>query len=136
MLLYICMKQKILGGNIMGTPTYRSTSYDGKGSTNRRGTIVNSVEDGVMVSRETRGANRKIKSPMVEMLELLEEVERCREVVADRQSELDSAKKDLERAEKKVSDQIDKLDPETKARFRRMMGGIGNQEPGDGNEER
>ena len=72
----------------MGTPTYRSTSYDGKGSTNRRGTIVNSVEDGVMVSRETRGANRKSKSPMVEMLELLEEVERCREVVADRQSEL------------------------------------------------
>ena len=73
---------------------------------------------------------------MVEMLELLEEVERCREIVAEKQSDLDSAKKDLERAEKKVSAQIDKFDPETKARFRRMMGGIGNQEQGDGNEER
>lgn len=126
----------------MGTPTYRSsysgkgstsysgkvsTNYSGKGSTNR-GTIVNSVEDGAMVSREIRRTNRKSQSAMVEMLELLEEVERCREVVADRQSDLDSAKKDLERAEQKVSAQINKLDPETKARFRRMLGGIGSQE--------
>ena len=64
------------------------------------------------------------KSPNVEMLELLEEVERCRDVVATRQADLDSAKKDLERAEQKVSAQINKLDPETKARFRRMMGGL------------
>lgn len=118
MLLYICMKQKILGGNIMGTPTYRSTSYDGKGSTN-----TSRSESSV-----TRGNKTRNKSAMVEMLELLEEVERCREVVADRQSDLDSAKKDLERAEQKVSAQINKLDPETKARFRRMMGGIGSQE--------
>ena len=105
----------------MGTPTYKSTSYDGKGSTN-----TSRSESSV-----TRGTKTRNKSAMVEMLELLEEVERCREVVADRQSDLDSAKRDLERAEQKVSAQINKLDPETKARFRRMMGGIGNQEPGD-----
>lgn len=110
----------------MGTPTYRSTSYDGKGSTNTSRTE----------SQVTRGTKPRNKSPMVEMLELLEEVERCREIVAEKQSDLDSAKKDLERAEKKVSAQIDKFDPETKARFKRMMGGIGNQEQGDGNEER
>ena len=48
----------------------------------------------------------------------------CLDVVATRQADLDSAKKDLERAEQKVSAQINKLDPETKARFRRMMGGL------------
>ena len=98
----------------MGTPTYRSTSYDGKGSTNTSRTE----------SQVTRGTKPRNKSPMVEMLELLEEVERCRDVVATRQADLDSAKKDLERAEQKVSAQINKLDPETKARFRRMMGGL------------
>lgn len=101
----------------MGAPTYRS-SYSGKGSTN-----TSRSESSV-----TRGTKTRNKSAMVEMLELLEEVERCREVVAERQSDLDSAKKDLERAEQKVSAQINKLDPETKARFRRMMGGIGSQE--------
>lgn len=106
---------------------HRRSSYSGKGSTNttrRESTIVNSVENGVMVSREIRETNRKSKSPMVEMLELLEEVERYRDVVASRQADLDSAKKDLERAEQKVSAKIDKLDSETKARFRRMMGGL------------
>ena len=33
-------------------------------------------------------------------------------------------KNDLEKAEQKVSEQINKLDPETKDRFRRMMGGL------------
>jgi len=101
----------------MGAPTYRS-SYSGKGSTN-----TSRSESSV-----TRGTKTRGKSAMVEMLELLREVERCREVVADRQSDLDSAKKDLERAEQKVSAQIYKLDSETQARFRRMMGGIGSQE--------
>ena len=101
----------------MGAPTYRS-SYSGKGSTN-----TSRSESPV-----TRGTKTRNKSAMVEMLEFLEEVERCREVVAERQSDLDSAKKDLERAEQRVSAQINKLDPETKARFRRMMGGIGSQE--------
>lgn len=35
---------------------------------------------------------------MIKMLELLEEVERCRDVVISKQADLDSAKKDLERA--------------------------------------
>ena len=42
----------------MGTPTYRSTSYDGKGSTNRRGTIVNSVERNGK-QRNKRGKQKK-----------------------------------------------------------------------------
>lgn len=97
----------------MGSSSY--SSYSGKGSTNTgRNTSANR-----RFVREERS-----KSPMVEMLELLEEIERCRDVVATRQADLDSAKKDLERAEQKVSAQINKLDPETKARFRRMMGGL------------
>lgn len=116
----------------MGTPTYkptyRPTSYNGKGSTRR--------SESTTVSREPKEENRKSKSPMAEMLEFLKEVEKCRDDVETKQRALDSAKKALERAEKKVSAQIDKLDPETKARFRKMMGGISNQDPGDGNEER
>lgn len=110
-------EEKIRGGNCMGASSY--SSYSGKGSTN--------------TSRSTTASRRTVreersKSPMVEMLELLEEVERCRDVVASRQADLDSAKKDLERAEKRVSAQINKLDPETKARFRRIMGGLDSQE--------
>lgn len=108
----------------MGASTYRS-SYSGKGSTS----VSKSTSSTRRTTRET-----KSKSPMVEMLELLEEVERCREVVADRQTDLDTAKRDLEKAEQKVSAQIDKLDSETKARFRRMMGGFDKSD--DQGEER
>ena len=65
------------------------------------------------------------------MFELLEEVERCRDAVTSRQADLDSAKKDLERAEQKVSAQINKLDPEIKARFRKMMGELDEKEQDD-----
>lgn len=98
----------------MGASSYRSSSYSGKGSTN-----PSRSESPIRKASQVRS-----KSPMVEMLELLEEVERCRDVVTERQADLDSAKKDLEKAEQKVSAQINKLDPETKARFRRMMGGL------------
>ena len=40
----------------------------------------------------------------------------------------------LEKAEQKVSEQINKLDPETKDRFRRMMGGL--DEKGQDDNER
>ena len=90
-------------------------SYSGKGSTS----VSSSTSSTQRTTRET-----KSKSPMVEMLELLEEVERCREVVTERQADLDTAKRDLEKAEQKVSAQINKLDPKTKAIFRRMMGGF------------
>ena len=98
----------------MGASTY-SSSYSGKGSTS----VTRSTSSTERTTRKT-----KSKSSMREMLELLEKVERCREVVADKQADLDTAKRDLEKAEQKVSDQINKLDPETKARFRRMMGGF------------
>ena len=104
----------------MGARSYRSSSYSGKGSTSPSRS-----------ESTTRRSQVKSKSPMVEMLELLEEVERCRDVVTSRQADLDSAKKDLEKAEQKVSVQINKLDPETKARFRRMMGGLDEKEQDD-----
>ena len=95
----------------MGASSYRS-SYSGKGSTT-------SSKSG---SSSKRASKAKSKSPMVEMLELLEEVERCREVVSEKQADLNSAKKNLEIAEQRVYEQMDKLDPETKARLKKMMG--------------
>lgn len=106
----------------MGASSYRSSSYSGKGSTSRSESTIR------------KASQVRSKSPMVEMLELLEEVERCRDVVTSRQADLDSAKKDLEKAEQKVSAQINKLDPETKARFRRMMGGM--DEKGQANKDK
>ena len=59
----------------MGASSY--SSYSGKGSTNTgRNTSAN--------RRSVR--EERSKSPNVEMLELLEEVERCRDVVATRQA--------------------------------------------------
>lgn len=100
----------------MGASSYRSSSYSGKGSSSKSESTIR------------KASQVRSKSPMVEMLELLEEVERYRDVVTSRQADLDSAKKDLEKAEQKVSAQINKLDPETKARFRRMMGGLDEKE--------
>lgn len=93
----------------MGASSY--SSYSGKGSS--------SID--TSSNRRTSTRKTRVKNPMTEMLELLEEVERCRDVVTSKKAELDSAKQDLAKAEQKVSAQIDKLDPETKARFRRMM---------------
>lgn len=104
----------------MGASRY--SSYSGKGSTS----VSSNTSSTRRTTRET-----KSKSPMVEMLKLLEEVERCRDAVTEKQKDLDSAKKDLEKAEQRVSEQIDKLDPETKARFRRMMGGLAEKENND-----
>lgn len=110
----------------MGVSSYTSSSYSGKGST--------SPSRGESTIR--KAAKVRSKSPMLEMLELLEEVERCRAVVITKQADLDSAKKDLEEAERKVSAQINKLDPETKARFRRMMGGLDEKGKGQDDLER
>lgn len=98
----------------MGASTYRS-SYSGKGST--------SVSKG---KGSTRRNNRvkESKSQMEVMLELLEKVERCRKVVANRQTALNTAEGDLKKAEQEVSKLMDELDPEIKARLIRMMGGF------------
>lgn len=116
----------------MGASSYRS-SYSGKGSTTPNYHGKGSTTSSRSESPIRRTSKARGKSTMVEMLELLEEVERCRDVVAEKKADLDSAKKDLERAEQKVSAQINKLDPETKARFRRMMGGLDQKEQ-DGEE--
>ena len=106
----------------MGASSYRS-SYSGKGSTT-------SSKSG---SSSKRASKAKSKSPMVEMLELLEEVERCREVVSEKQADLNFAKKNLEIAEQRVYEQMDKLDPETKARLKKMMGRL-DEKSQDGEE--
>ena len=106
----------------MGTSSYRS-SYSGKGSTT-------SSKSG---SSSKRASKAKSKSPMVEMLELLEEVERCREDVSEKQADLNSAKKNLEIAEQRVYEQMDKLDPETKGRLKKMIGRL-DEKSQDGEE--
>lgn len=72
---------------------------------------------------------KKSKSPMLEMLDLLKEVEELRDKVEKKQADLDSAIQELKRAEKKVSDQIEKLDPNTRARLRSIMGGLNEKGP-------
>ena len=106
----------------MGASSYRS-SYSGKGST-----TPSRSESPIRRPSKARG-----KSSMIEMLELLEEVERCRDVVSEKQADLDSAKKKLEIAEQKVYAQMDRLDPETKDRLKRMMSRLDEKEQ-DGEE--
>ena len=62
----------------MGASSYRS-SYSGKGST-----TPSRSESPIRRPSKARG-----KSSMIEMLELLEEVERCRDVVAEKKADLD-----------------------------------------------
>ena len=106
----------------MGASSYRS-SYSGKGST-----TPSRSESPIRKPSKARG-----KLSMIEMLELLEEVERCRDVVSEKQDDLDSAKKKLEIAEQKVYAQMDRLDPKTKDRLKRMMGRLDEKEQ-DGEE--
>ena len=117
----------------MGASSYRSSSYSGKGSTSS--SRISDVARVPGTMRE-RNSEKRNKSPMVEMLELLEEVERCRDVVVAKQADLDSARRDLEIAEQKVSKQINNLDSETKARLRRMMGVLNEKEQGQDDNER
>ena len=112
-------EREIIGGNIIMGSSINYSSYSGKGST--------------APSKSKKTSKAKSKSPMVEMLELLEEVERCRDVVSEKQADLDSAKKKLEIAEQKVYAQMDRLDPETKDRLKRMMGRLDEKEQ-DGEE--
>lgn len=92
-----------------------ASSYSGKGSASQSRPSY----------REKNSA-----SEMAKTLDLLQEVERCREIVDARKMELRTAEADLERAEQNVSAQINKLDPKTKARFRRMMGGLDTRKNG------
>lgn len=101
-----------------------ASNYNGKGSTSST----------LGESPIRRKSQVRSNSPMVEMLELLEEVEKCRDIVESRQYDLDSAKKDLEKAEQKVSAKVEELDPQTKARYRKMLGGI--EEKGEEKDER
>lgn len=101
------------------------STYSGKGSTSsKRSERPN--------NRRTSSEERS-KSPMVEMLELLAEVEKCRDVVNKKQMDLDSAKNNLKAAEQKVTAQINKLDSATKARLRKMMGGLEDNKEQDDN---
>lgn len=86
-------------------------------------------------TRKNTVREEKKQSEMMKMLELLEKVEECRENVEQRkvevglaQKDLEFAKEDLKRAEQRVAAQINNLEPETKARFRRMMNGMDEKE--------
>lgn len=105
----------------MGASTYRSSSYSGKGST--------TVSRSENITRKT--SQERTKSPAREMLRLLEEVEKCREVVTSKQADLDSAKRDLKKAEQKALEQVNKLDPQTKARFKSILGVVEEKEQDD-----
>ena len=98
----------------MGASTHRpstprpSTSYSGKGSSSTNSSSRSTPK------KETTTPERS-QSTMRDMLELLEEVERCRDAV-------EAAKKELEKAELRVMAEMKKLDPATRTRLKRMMG--------------
>ena len=71
--------------------------------------------------RTSRSSRRK--SEMLVMMELLEDVEKCRQDVEDKRMDLEEAKKRLERAEAKVRLQVNKLDPEVTAKLRSLLDG-------------
>ena len=85
-----------------------SYSYSGKGSTTN--------------SYSTSRLSRK-KSEMLVMMELLEEVEKCRQDVEDKKMDLKEAEKRLEQAEAKVKQQVNKLDPQVTAKLRSLLDG-------------
>ena len=88
----------------MGTSIYKSSDNE---------------KIGQAVIRETK---QKEDSPLAVMFWLLDDLEKCRDDVAEKQSELDSAKEKLEMEKKKISLQLNKLDPETRDRLKRKMG--------------
>lgn len=82
-------------------------------------------------SEERERSARRTKSPMQEVLQLLEQVEIARQNEEELESELARARQATKAAEEKVAKAIQKLDPRMRARFERMMGGIVGQEYGD-----
>lgn len=88
----------------MGTSIYKSSDNE---------------KIGQAVIRETK---QKEDSPLAVVFWLLDKLEECRDDVAEKQSELDSAKEKLEMVEQKISLQLNKLDPETRDRLKRKMG--------------
>mgnify|MGYP005784037303 FL=1 len=71
--------------------------------------------------RTSRSSRRK--SEMLVMMELLEEVEKCRQDVEDKKMNLKEAEKRLEQAEAKVKQQVNNLDPQVTAKLRNLFDG-------------
>ena len=71
--------------------------------------------------RTSRSSRRKPE--MLVMMELLEEVEKCRQDVEDKKMNLKEAEKRLEQAEAKVKQQVNKLDPQVTAKLRNLFDG-------------
>lgn len=95
------------------------SSYNGKGST----TVTNKPKK-IELTKDNKRAD------MLTMLRLLEEVEERRNEVEQKKYDLQKAEKDLQETEKKVARQVERLSPEDKARFRRMLGDTGIGEGG------
>lgn len=71
--------------------------------------------------RTSRSSRRK--SEMLVMMELLEEVEKCRQDVEDKKMNLKEAEKRLEQAEAKVKQQVNNRDPQVTAKLRNLFDG-------------
>lgn len=71
--------------------------------------------------RTSRSSRRK--SEMLVMMELLEEVEKCRQDVEDKKMNLKEAEERLEQAEAKVKQQVNNLDPQVTAKLRNLFDG-------------
>ena len=71
--------------------------------------------------RTSRSSRRK--SEMLVMMELLEEVEKCRQDVEDKKMNLKEAEKRLVQAEAKVKQQVNNLDPQVTAKLRNLFDG-------------
>ena len=69
--------------------------------------------------RTSRSSRRK--SEMLVMMELLEEVEKCRHDVEDKKMNLKEAERRLEQAEARVKQQVNKLDPQVTAKLRNLF---------------
>lgn len=111
----------------MGSSSYGRASYDGKSSYNGKSSYDSNTE---RESKVEKLIQQQRNSPMEELLKLLGKVEGLRTIVEAKERDVQEAnyalmdaKKALEEAEQEVVDQVNKLDPQIRDRFRRMMGG-------------
>lgn len=100
------------------------SSYSGKGSSSYSSSISTPV--------------RHEKTPMEDMLDLLGTVERNRRNVTQKRNAVSSAEKtliaaeaELKSSERKVMQQLERLDPETRDTLRRMMDGLNRRTDGN-----
>ena len=98
-----------------------SSKFSGKGSYSGKCSSTD-YELEAIEEEMIQTQNNKNISAMRKMLELLEKVEACQTEVSVQEMNLKKAKHALKKAEDAVRRQLQKLDPETRARFSLMFG--------------